>query len=159
MAGICCGVVGESKTQAAIEPSSRPARRRRVDVRHLKFVAGVSVPTPEKSRKRQKLEVYDKTASEAARECENALENCKVQEDESVELKGGVSVQVEQDQLVQECPKFGMTSVRGRRRDMEDAVSIHPSFWGQDAQNCTGLHYYGVYDGHGCSHVNYRSIA
>lgn len=153
MAGICCGVVGESKTQAAIEPSSRPARRRRVDVRHLKFVAGVSVPTPEKSRKRQKLEVYDKTASEAARECENALENCKVQEDESVELKGGVSVQVEQDQLVQECPKFGMTSVRGRRRDMEDAVSIHPSFWGQDAQNCTGLHYYGVYDGHGCSHV------
>ncbi|CBI31627.3 unnamed protein product, partial [Vitis vinifera] len=36
---------------------------------------------------------------------------------------------------------------------MEDAVSIHPSFWGQDAQNCTGLHYYGVYDGHGCSHV------
>lgn len=155
MAGICCGVVGESETQAAVEPSSRPARRRQLDMRHLKFVAGVPVPTPEKGRKRQKLEVQDNTAPVvAARECENALENCEAQEGESIEQKGGVSAQV-----VQECPKFGMTSVRGRRRDMEDAVSIHASFCGQDAENNTGLHFYGVYDGHGCSHVNYRSTA
>lgn len=155
MAGICCGVVGESETQAAIEPSARPRRRRRLDVRHLKFVDDVPVPTPDKNRKRKKLEVYGKTAPEAARECENASENCEVQEDESVEQKGCVSEQVEQDQVVQECPKFGMTSVRGRRRDMEDAVSIHPSFCCLDAQNRTGIHFYGVYDGHGCSHVNY----
>ena len=155
MAGICCGVVAESETKAAIEPSSRPTRRRRVGVHHLKLVTDVSVPTPEKSRKRQRLEVYDKTASKATRECENASENREVQKEEFAEQKGGVSAQVEQDQVVQECPKFGMTSVRGRRRDMEDTVSIHPSFCSLDAKNRAGLHYYGVFDGHGCSHVNY----
>lgn len=32
---------------------------------------------------------------------------------------------------------------------MEDAVAIHPSF----CQDTADLHFFGVYDGHGCSHV------
>ena len=53
-------------------------------------------------------------------------------------------------------PKFGFASVCGRRRDMEDAVASHPSFCRNfsDDDFSTGLHYFGVYDGHGCSHVN-----
>lgn len=50
-------------------------------------------------------------------------------------------------------PKFGMASVCGRRRDMEDAVSMHPSFCRREHDAAAGLHYFGVYDGHGCSHV------
>ncbi|XP_076899672.1 putative protein phosphatase 2C 24 [Bidens hawaiensis] len=56
-------------------------------------------------------------------------------------------------------PKYGIASVCGRRRDMEDAVAVHPSFLtGDDSMNIqpSSLHYYGVYDGHGCSHVATR---
>ncbi|VFQ98732.1 unnamed protein product [Cuscuta campestris] len=45
-------------------------------------------------------------------------------------------------------PKFG---VCGRRRDMEDAVAVHPWFC---RENRNELHYFAVYDGHGCSHVS-----
>ncbi|KAG6436781.1 hypothetical protein SASPL_101683 [Salvia splendens] len=47
-------------------------------------------------------------------------------------------------------PKFGFASVCGRRRDMEDAVASHPSFCRNFSAD---LHYFGVYDGYGCSHV------
>lgn len=51
-------------------------------------------------------------------------------------------------------PKFGMSSICGRRRDMEDAVALRPSFFRRDDDTAAAaLHYYGVYDGHGCSHV------
>lgn len=53
-----------------------------------------------------------------------------------------------------ECPRFGVTSVCGRRRDMEDAVAIRPSFCGRDSDVPGGLHFFGVFDGHGCSHVS-----
>ncbi|XP_047332358.1 protein phosphatase 2C 37-like [Impatiens glandulifera] len=43
--------------------------------------------------------------------------------------------------------RYGMTSVCGRRRDMEDEVAVHPSFSKRG-------HFFGVYDGHGCSHVS-----
>ncbi|XP_062210725.1 probable protein phosphatase 2C 30 [Phragmites australis] len=44
------------------------------------------------------------------------------------------------------APRYGVTSVCGRRRDMEDAVSARPGF-------LHGHHFFGVFDGHGCSHV------
>ncbi|KAL6907504.1 hypothetical protein ACP4OV_002543 [Aristida adscensionis] len=44
------------------------------------------------------------------------------------------------------APKYGVTSVCGRRRDMEDSVSTRPGF-------LRGHHFFGVFDGHGCSHV------
>ncbi|KAK9127047.1 hypothetical protein Syun_015844 [Stephania yunnanensis] len=57
-------------------------------------------------------------------------------------------------------PKFGVTSVIGRRRDMEDAVAVHPSFCRKHRHpnyniqaRLLSLHYFGIYDGHGCSHV------
>ncbi|KAJ4971603.1 hypothetical protein NE237_004702 [Protea cynaroides] len=53
--------------------------------------------------------------------------------------------------MFNQCPKYGMTSACGRRRDMEDAVVIHPSFCQRDSLFPLGLHFFGVYDGHGCS--------
>ncbi|EPS58614.1 hypothetical protein M569_16200 [Genlisea aurea] len=51
----------------------------------------------------------------------------------------------------EEVPRFGVSSICGRRREMEDAVAIHPSFIG--AGGGGGIHYFAVFDGHGCSHV------
>ncbi|KAK3151160.1 hypothetical protein QOZ80_3AG0242490 [Eleusine coracana subsp. coracana] len=45
------------------------------------------------------------------------------------------------------APTYGVTSVCGRRRDMEDTVSARPGFL--DGHH----HFFGVFDGHGCSHV------
>ncbi|KAM0919968.1 hypothetical protein ACQ4PT_007848 [Festuca glaucescens] len=45
-----------------------------------------------------------------------------------------------------EPARYGVTSVCGRRRDMEDAVSIQPDL-------LPAHHFFGVFDGHGCSHV------
>ncbi|KAJ6315701.1 hypothetical protein OIU78_019049 [Salix suchowensis] len=139
MGEIYRGVVSESEAwSTSCRPSSRIARRRRMEIRRLKFVAGVaSTETGADgmgTHKKQKLQVYSSTrsgtdSSPCSRDCQNAVENC--------------------DQF----PKFGVTSVCGRRRDMEDAVAIHPSFCRKDQETTTGLHFFGVYDGHGCSHV------
>ncbi|KAG2267614.1 hypothetical protein Bca52824_062169 [Brassica carinata] len=54
-------------------------------------------------------------------------------------------------------PRYGAASVCGRRRDMEDAVAIHPSFVRKQTEfSRAKWHYFGVYDGHGCSHVATR---
>lgn len=166
MAGICCGLVNESETSTACEQSSRAARRRRMEIRRFKFVAGVATPEPGSTsteQKRRKLEGYY-TAS-FSRDCENAVEMSvtdeekKVVENESLETKGiSNSNSNSNDGCVStsvssEYPKFGVASVCGRRRDMEDAVAIHPSFSSLDHNSTTKLHYFGVYDGHGCSHV------
>ncbi|KAK7302280.1 hypothetical protein RJT34_13166 [Clitoria ternatea] len=48
---------------------------------------------------------------------------------------------------VAEFMKFGITFVCGGRRDMEDFVFIRSSFSKQ------GFHFFGVFYGHGCSHI------
>jgi len=52
-------------------------------------------------------------------------------------------------------PRYGVTSVCGLRREMEDAVSIRPDFLhGGGASSTSGKHhFFGVFDGHGCCHV------
>ena len=46
--------------------------------------------------------------------------------------------------------KHGASSVAGRRREMEDAVSVREAFAAGGAGRCD---FYGVFDGHSCSHV------
>ncbi|EEF38139.1 protein phosphatase 2C 37 [Ricinus communis] len=152
MAGICCGVVSESEAAAAVaEPSSRASRRRRLELRPFKVVADASV-LPD-SWKRQKLDILTTSLipSEACpRDCNNAVESCKGSEENGNSNKrldlNNESVKSEREEI-DESPKFGMTSVCGRRRDMEDAVSIQTSL------TDTKTSFFGVFDGHGCSHV------
>ena len=140
MAGICCGVVGEGEATAAIEPSSRASRRRRVEqLVPLKLMADAAPQTlASPGRKRQKLVAprrgYEKESADAV-----VLSDGKREEESPKPLE--VS-----NEVVQVCPKYGVTSVCGRRRDMEDAVSVHGSFSNKS-------HFFGVFDGHGCSHV------
>ncbi|XP_061368928.1 protein phosphatase 2C 37-like isoform X2 [Gastrolobium bilobum] len=138
MAGICCGVVGEGETPAPIEPSSRPSRRRSLDLLPLKYMADMAVPSSDTSRKRHRLDLCPKDCEESSAVDEEDPKRSKVSSSSSSTVG---------DLEVEECPKFGVTSVCGRRRDMEDSVSVHPSF-SQEKFN-----YFGVFDGHGCSHV------
>ncbi|KAL4188688.1 hypothetical protein AMTRI_Chr08g161680 [Amborella trichopoda] len=164
MAEICYGVVSDGEASPPCEPSSRAARRRRMEIRRFKIVAGVAT-SPENSRKRQRTE-----ASLSPRECSNAIETC---DESSGQIQSGrkvlarrtsdsyesqmtkIPLAVAPDDRVSEWrPVFGMLSVCGRRRDMEDAVSVLPSFFRFGRQiPAPEFHFFGVYDGHGCSHV------
>ncbi|KAI4307588.1 hypothetical protein L6164_030761 [Bauhinia variegata] len=166
MAGVCCGVVGEGETPTPIEPSSGASRSRRLDLLPFKYMADASVtPTAtENSRKRQKR-VHLCDSPTQPRECENAVENCElksdkpeIEQDKESKLANEPAISIlnsteVENEAVKDYPKFGVTSVCGRRRDMEDAVSIHPSFSQEEGLNQKGFHFFGVYDGHGCSHV------
>lgn len=151
MAGMCCGVVAETETPAPVKPGLRGVRRRRMEIPPFKLLA--ADVAPENGRKRQKVEEVVR-----AREFENAVDisvMSKGQLAENGELETKPISQIEPIEVVQDqeyCPKFGMTSVCGRRRDMEDAVAIHPSFC-RNRRKSDDLNFYGVYDGHGCSHV------
>lgn len=172
MAEICCGVVSESETSPPCKPSSRAARRRRMEIRRFKFVAGVLPQDMVVENGPKRPKVKDFVAS-LSRDYVNAMENCSPEEDKHL-LKvksgrsmtkqipfSGLSISVPsptpsitpEPELLCEYPKFGVASVCGRRRDMEDAVAICPLFCRRYQETTAGLHYYGVYDGHGCSHV------
>ncbi|OIW04071.1 hypothetical protein TanjilG_00631 [Lupinus angustifolius] len=178
MAGICCGVV-EGETSTPIASSS--LRRRSSDLFPLKYIADMAVPSSDGSSwKRQKLDSHPQS-----RECENTVQNCESNltidknEEQNKESKGydevvivsevptldSTETKLGYEVEVEECPKYGVTSVCGRRRDMEDAVSVYPSFCSKNSntenqnqnqnqiQDQKRFHFIGVYDGHGCSHV------
>lgn len=150
MAGICCRVVGEAgETPSPIDPTSRPSARRSIDLLPLKYIADVPIPPPENTRKRQKLDASGSPAH--PRECQNAVESSESKGVvEAVSLPNTSKIPT----FVEECPRYGVTSVCGRRRDMEDAVSVHPSFCLENrSQDQKGFHFFAVFDGHGCSHV------
>lgn len=142
MAGICCTVVGEGDATAPLDSTSR---RRTLDLLPLKYIADMAVP-PEGSCKRPKLHITD---CEDDPETEESDQDDVTDDDHHDEVapqtKTSKTAKLEEE--LQDCPKFGVTSVCGRRRDMEDSVCVQPSFTSH------GFHYFGVFDGHGCSHV------
>jgi len=151
MAGICCRVVGEGDTPTPLEPS-RPSTstRRSMDIVPLKYIAEMTVP--ESSRKRPKLDLND---SDNQLQSDQESSGTKVMKEDSQLVKNEEEEDVSDTKSLtdddssedEECPKYGVTSVCGRRRDMEDSVSMRPFFSLED------FHFFGVFDGHGCSHV------
>uniref|UniRef100_A0A1J3CPI7 protein-serine/threonine phosphatase n=1 Tax=Noccaea caerulescens TaxID=107243 RepID=A0A1J3CPI7_NOCCA len=158
MAGICCGVVGESEPSAPVDSTTRASLRRRLDLLpSIKIVANSAVAPPlESCRKRQKRDATPALFSPPGNlDLEsNARSDRKVEKAGSVVTNSNLisnSVTEEAEScFFSDVPRIGTTSVCGRRRDMEDAVSIHPSFLQRNSED---LHFYGVFDGHGCSHV------
>ncbi|XP_057523073.1 protein phosphatase 2C 37-like [Amaranthus tricolor] len=147
MAGMCCGIkVGENEPASPVEPVARTARRRRLEMKKLRIISDIAETTFRIKRRKvedQEVKFDDQFQIVPPRECENVIENDLLMNNEK-------SVKISVDDF----PKFGVTSVCGRRRDMEDAVSIRPSFCKKDELNNHGdFHFYGVFDGHGCSHV------
>ncbi|KAL1208075.1 putative protein phosphatase 2C 75 [Cardamine amara subsp. amara] len=53
-----------------------------------------------------------------------------------------------------EEPLYGIVSVMGRSRKMEDAVTVKPNFSKPEINQKRPVHFFGVYDGHGGSQVS-----
>ncbi|PKU69413.1 probable protein phosphatase 2C 30 [Dendrobium catenatum] len=136
MAEICLEIVGRESpaaTVTAIEPcekNTQAARRRRMQIRRLRCIAGTeSLGSPvDLSRKRQRPDI-------------SVHPRVVLFKKDSDDVKETTSEQ---------SPRYGMTSVCGLRREMEDAVSIWPDFLKNSAVKHS---FFGVFDGHGCSHV------
>ncbi|KAF3599855.1 hypothetical protein F2Q69_00038755 [Brassica cretica] len=148
MAGICCGVVGESEPAAPADSVTRTSLKRRLDLLpSIKIVAKSAVAPPlETCRKRQKRETSSLVPTlpdlESNRKAGSAVTKSNSISSSATEEAGS--------SFFSDAPKIGTTSVCGKRRDMEDAVSLHPSLLRRNSED---LHFYGVFDGHGCSHV------
>ncbi|RXI04318.1 hypothetical protein DVH24_038592 [Malus domestica] len=161
MAETCHGVVSESDSASnACETSSRAARRRRMEIRRFKFVSGVAPPAPESPEGSEKQKkAASRTMSLPSRELESALlcsgssDEEKIPPSRKKSMKFRASTSSNVTEASREMLRYGVSSVCGRRRDMEDAVSVHPSFCRRIRDSAAQLHYLGVYDGHGCSHV------
>lgn len=142
-----------------------------MDIRRIKFVGGASLTAPPTAadiieQKRRKVE--DRCYSN---DCCNASENCLADKSEGGSEDGDILINDNNKltptpshlneslpsslgpELLNDSPKYGVTSVCGRRREMEDAVAVHPSFHIQHREISSAFHYFAVYDGHGCSHV------
>ncbi|CAH1432487.1 unnamed protein product [Lactuca virosa] len=155
MAEICCGFMSDKTASTSGTSSSRAARRKRMEIRRVKFVAGVPAVVTDNGFKKSRVSVSPDSFSRACyvdaidddhRQADVVKANTPVVGSSSGGFYHGESI-----------PKFGVASVCGRRREMEDAVAIHPSFLGiDDDDKLSDVHYFGVYDGHGCSHVAQR---
>ncbi|CAH9073197.1 unnamed protein product [Cuscuta europaea] len=154
MANICCGLLNESsvsRSSSSCETSSWSAKRRRLEIGKIKLVSGGAPSETENRLKRPRLEMCSSSGS-ISRPCSSVVNNSDNSEAEEAVVNGkaGLILSSLTSGLL---PKFGVASVCGRQRDMEDAVAIHPWLCHKDRENNTELHYFAVYDGHGCSHV------
>lgn len=139
MADICYEVVTDA-SPSSVYGSTPPHSRRR-----QRFQTVMSEDW-EKNCKRSKQEDLATRCSSISRSSQDDFSGSKLLKTETV--RGNVEVSGE-------SPRYGVSSVCGRRREMEDAVAIHPSFSSRKNSEYP-QHYFGVYDGHGCSHVRSR---
>ncbi|CAM8952672.1 unnamed protein product [Rhodiola kirilowii] len=138
MAEICCGVVSDNEATVSYDSRSRAARRRRMEIMN----------EMENLEQRKRQRVQEHGDYDAVNDKNDAVKTSRV-------VSRGTSESEQTPDF--ETPKFGFTSVCGRRREMEDAVSLKPSFSRVDSETRNDLmHYFGVFDGHGCSHVAMR---
>ncbi|OWM66739.1 probable protein phosphatase 2C 24 [Punica granatum] len=169
MTKICLDVVSESESNSACEQSSPAARRRRTEICRFKFVTDLATPENETA-----IGVDGMTPRTVipvpTRDSENAAENRRTDIEKGRSEGRDVSgpdqtlvlapvpglVPVIPSPSAKNYPRYGVASVCGRRRDMEDAVAIHLDFCRRLDDVAEQLHYFGVYDGHGCSHVAMR---
>ncbi|KAI3772296.1 hypothetical protein L6452_03478 [Arctium lappa] len=165
MAEICRRVVSDQKEASqSVESSSQEARRKRMEIKRVKFhVVGVPTIANGNGFKRPRLSISPASFS---RGYNDAVEDSSFSElkedDDRVDVNKPTTPLVSTSLSPsgsgdgESVPRFGVASVCGRRREMEDAVAIHPSSLGNDDDQTSNLHYFGVYDGHGCSHVARR---
>ncbi|KAG6393490.1 hypothetical protein SASPL_147732 [Salvia splendens] len=113
-----------------------------------------ATPFEASSKSRSRMEInrlnFDLSDSAMARP---PLKKRRRKDDAAVQSS---DLELKRSRTAHECPRYGVTSVCGRRRDMEDSVAICPSFCGEDGDIRGDLHFFGVFDGHGCSHVSRR---
>jgi protein phosphatase 2C len=116
----------------AVASSALERRRRRLAMKRFRVASDLEPPSPE-----------DVRAGKRQRRARTASGPCPPD--------AGVDVEKPPSEL-DRMPRFGVSSVCGRRREMEDAVSIRPDFLPGASKK---HHFFSVFDGHGCSHVSH----
>ncbi|KAG2601894.1 probable protein phosphatase 2C 9 [Panicum virgatum] len=128
MAEICCEEAKSTPaTAVAVASSALERRRRRLEMRRFRVATDLEAPAEEDVRAGKRLRL----ARTASGSCADAVPDCK------------------RPAPPERLPRYGVSSVCGRRREMEDAVCIRPDF----LPGASKHHFFGVFDGHGCSHV------
>jgi protein phosphatase 2C len=143
MAEICCeeakstpatavaaASVSAAAAAVAVASSALERRRRRLEMRRFRVATDPEAPVAEDVRATKRQRLLARTVSGS---CPDA---------------GSDS---DRPALPERLPRYGVTSVCGRRREMEDMVSIRPDF----LPGTSTQHFFGVFDGHGCSHVRH----
>ncbi|KAJ4819672.1 Protein phosphatase 2C [Rhynchospora pubera] len=141
MAEVLCegAEVASLTTSALCEASSIPATTRPIEIRRLKLLERTrstgSETEPTSKRRKTRSSQVGRGEQSSCSLVGSDPNPVNPKEEDLDRLDAAVR-----------CPRYGVTSVCGRRRDMEDAVSIRPDF-------VPNRHFFGVFDGHGCSHV------
>lgn len=138
-ASLCCSGHMYRCSLSLEEDKTRAARRRRMEIRRFKLIANASTRVINVKRLKvgNGVDVADRGHEEAT-ECHESVAVGSLPS--LVFAVGGDGGEP--------CPEHGVVSICGRRREMEDAVAVMPSFV---AGNDGVYHFFGVYDGHGGS--------
>ncbi|KAK6936373.1 PPM-type phosphatase-like domain [Dillenia turbinata] len=120
----------------------RERRRRRIEMRRMASVVPSSFPTENvngNGNGRENVYFYGENGIKGA-----GTEN-------SVEVQSSPTGGENNSSFP--VPVFGSMSVSGRSREMEDAISVRTNFCSTEINRRQPLHFFGVFDGHGGSHV------
>ncbi|KAJ4836879.1 hypothetical protein Tsubulata_045487 [Turnera subulata] len=109
----------------------RERRRRRMEMRRLAANSS-SVASPSR----------DENRTESQAECSSPVADSK--RVRTTEVAAAAAAKADM---------FGTLSVSGRSREMEDAITAHASLCRPEINGRRPVHFFGVYDGHGGSHV------
>ncbi|XP_020595214.1 probable protein phosphatase 2C 75, partial [Phalaenopsis equestris] len=148
----------------------RHARRRRIEIRRNVNFAGEasqSVASPHRAGKRLYTNEMDVSGVEKRSPTANTNSHSRAPTGfsfvESSQFSASSSVDDVESPVVGSSSgrklemntpiAFGSVSLTGRAREMEDAVSVRPGFF-QFLDGSFPLHFFGVFDGHGGSHVS-----
>ncbi|ERM94939.1 probable protein phosphatase 2C 24 isoform X1 [Amborella trichopoda] len=151
MADIMVKEAGEPQSPA-FEARSRVARRRRMEMKRFSEQFHVFPGVSEQPEDGQKVGKKDRKGRVYDGKCERMKGEVtgKLPEEGMAVLGNKVSGFAAEGSAgsgsAMEVPAHGYVSVYGMSREMEDAVSIQPGFFG-------ALHFFAVFDGHGGSHV------
>ncbi|KAF3433083.1 hypothetical protein FNV43_RR24185 [Rhamnella rubrinervis] len=118
----------------------RQRRRRRIEMRRLAALSAASSPSLESQDWRENRE-----------ESPSESEEKRFYTGET-KTRSGNEVEHREEAPARE-PVFGMMSVSGRSREMEDAIAARTWLCRPEICRRRPLHFFGVYDGHGGPHV------
>lgn len=142
MTAACCRMPSEDEGDSPAK--CRERRRRRIEMRRLATTSSAN-PSPSTSHHRKE---NNQTEKKRVRKTDgSATPEISSSSSSGEDVKTAVaSPSVPQ-------PVFGMMSVSGRSREMEDAVSASTCLLGPENCRRRPVHFFAVYDGHGGPHV------
>ncbi|GKV05074.1 hypothetical protein SLEP1_g17117 [Rubroshorea leprosula] len=128
----------------------RERRRRRIEMRRLSSVS-ISSSVTQPSLSESSILTEDVTRLPTS-ESDDLLLVAKVSAS-SIEKVEPETERAEVKLAAEAEPVFGMMSIAGRSREMEDTVSVRTNLCRPEMNHSRPVHFFAVYDGHGGAHV------